>query len=237
MQAELVLRIAADPHAVAKLEGNELCELLATPSPPAWVFDEAARRSGDSQVLAHLFSQPAASARLLTSALTYNTNLLDRLSHHLTVFEGELELSGVFTNVVPEAVRQPLGDARVALLLAQHLSPWCLRYLSFADARAQMVQKTRLQAWEPGQDTSVQLEVKPNQLALPRVYSPLARFVLLGDFLHYLSCPHVAEPRDLPVMAKVALALNPKQAFGSLLDDADVRVRLAARVRQSWNAS
>lgn len=70
---------------------------------------------------------------------------------------------------------------------------------------------------------------------MPRGYAPLARFLLLEDFLHYLTYTPVATPRDLPVTAKVALALNPKQPLEPYTGDADVRVRLAAKERGSWN--
>ena len=108
-----MLRIAANPNAVKKLETSELCELLAEAKPPQWVFEEAARRTGNEKVLAHLFSCPKARPDLLESALGYNTNLLDRLKYHDNVFDGEFGFSDVFANVVPEAISIPLNNFRL----------------------------------------------------------------------------------------------------------------------------
>lgn len=236
MQAELILRIAADPNAVKDLETSELCELLAEAKPPQWVLEEAARRTGNEKVLAHLFSHPKANAVLLESALGYNTSLLDRLKHHINVFEREIELLDIFANVVPEVISTPLRTPRLECLLAEYLSPLCLKYLEFIDTEARFIQERRLPKANDGA-ACVFLEVDPLKLDIPRGYAPLARFVLLGDFLYCLAGEVKLNPRDLPVMAKVALALNVKQPLEPFLEDADVRVRLAAKERLSWNVN
>ncbi len=208
MRAELLLRIAADPNAVGALTSGELCELLADASPPAWVFDEAAKRTGDEQVLSHLVSHPKTNAEILESALRFNTSFLDRLEHHVNVCEGtQLEPSDIFVNLIPEEVTQPLNGERLKRFLASHLPPLCLEYL---------------------------LKVSLEKLDIPRTYSPLARFILLGDFFCYLECALVETPNDLPVLAKVALALNPRQPLEPYLSNADIRVRKAAKERASW---
>ncbi len=209
MQAELILRVAADPNAIGKLEGNELCELLAEAEPPTWVFVEAARRRLDERVIAHLFSHSEAGTEVLERAFTCNTALLDRFKHHLNVFEGELELSEVFANIVPEELGVSIQHPILAALLEANLSPLCLYFLDKARTK-----RTKDET---------------------RAYIPLSRFLLLGDFLSYLSCGPVATPNDLPVMAKVALALNPQQPLEPYLKDADLRVRCAAKERSRWN--
>ena len=204
---------------------------------PTGFFREAARRTGNAKVLAHLFSHQGASVEVLESALSYNTNLLDRLKYHVNVFERELESSDLFTNVVPEAISVSVSDPRLERLLAEYMSPLCLRYLEFTDTEARAVQKSRLPATDDDEEASVLPEVDLTKLDIPRSYAPLARFVLLGDFLYYLTSESEVTPRDIPVMAKVALALNTKQPLEPFLNDADVRVRLAAKERLSWNVN
>ena len=113
----------------------------------------------------------------------------------------------------------------------------CLEYLEFTDAEARAIQQRRLPKADGDEESCVFLEVDPLKLDIPRGYSPLARFVLLGDFLYCLTGEVKQNPRDLPVMAKVAFALNVKQPLESFLEDADVRVRLAAKERLSWNVN
>ncbi len=211
MRAELLLRIAADLNAVGQLTNDELCELLTDASPPAWAFEEAARRTGDERVLAHLVSHPKTNAEVLERALRFNTSFLDRLEHHVNVCERkQLEPSDIFANLIPEEVKQPLNNERLEHFLASYLPPLCLEYLS---------------------------KKSPEKLDIPRTYSPLARFILLGDFVHHLGCALVETPNDLPVLAKVALALNPHQSLEPYLNDADIRVRRAAKERASWTGN
>lgn len=223
-----MLRIAADLNAVASLSTVELCELLAEDTSPAWVFEEAARRT-DDRVLAHLFSHPNAAPSLLERAVGTNTGLLDRLNHHVNVWVGAASLGYAFDSIVPEAGLTPVGDKRLERLLVTHLPPLCMEYLTPVLTNAYGV-------FHRGNELRGDIE-RPVGLDAPRVYTPLARFLLLGDFLHYLTCEPVATPRDLPVMAKVALALNTKQPLEPYLGDADARVRLAAKKRRSWNGN
>lgn len=106
MRAESMLRIAANPNAVSSLSTVELCELLAEDTPPAWVFEEAARRA-DDRVLAHLFSHPNADASLLERAVGTNTGLLDRLNHHVNVWAGAASLGYAFGSIVSEVPLLP----------------------------------------------------------------------------------------------------------------------------------
>ena len=160
-------------------------------------------------MLAYLVSHPKASAELLELALRFNTSFLDRLEHHVNVYNGKgLKFSDIFANLIPEEVTRPLDDGRLKPFLASHLSPLCLKCLSS--------------------------EVSSEKLDIPRIYFPLARFILLSDFVYYLGCAFVQVPHNLPVLAKVALALNPHQLLEPYLTNADVRVRRAAKERASW---
>lgn len=216
-----MLRIAANPNAVGSLSPAELCELLAEDTSPAWVFEEAARRT-DDRVLACLFSHPNADPSLLERAVGTDTGLLNRLNHHVNVWAGAASLGYAFGSIVPEAPFTFVGEVRVEKLLTTHLPPLCPEYLIGRDV---------LQRRDELKD---EVE-RPVELDAPRGYAPLARFLLLGDFVHYLTCEPVATPRDLPVTAKVALALNTRQPLEPYTGDADVRVRLAAKERRSWN--
>lgn len=208
MRAELILRIAADPSAVSKLSSDELCLLLSETTPPAWVFEEVARRRNDERVIAHLFSHPAVEVRVLERAFSSNNPLLlDRLRWHIRFSERTPELADVFAHLIPEDIASDENAKRLDWLEA-HCSPL---YLSGLAAEMGEVPER------------------------PRHYAPLARFLLLNDFLHYLECDLVSAPNDLPVMAKVALALNRRQPLHPFLNDADLRVRRAAQERQAWN--
>ena len=206
---------------MSSLSTAELCELLAEDTPPAWVLEEAARRT-DDRVLAHLFSHPNAEARLLERAVGTHTGLLDRLNHHVNVAAGAASLGYAFASIVPEAPFTPVGDVQVGRLLSTHLPLPCLESLTGRDVPHR-------------RDELKDAVERPVELDVPRGYAPLARFLLLGDFLHYLACEPVATPRDLPVTAKVAFALNTKQPLEPYTGDADVRVRLAAKERRSWS--
>lgn len=208
MRAELLLRVAADPASVHDLTTVELCTLLAEASPPAWVFEEAARRRGEHRVTAHLFSHPEAEVRVLEKAFSSSHSLLlDRLRWHLCFSQEPWpELADTFADLMPEEVAA-VGDRRLAALLRAHLPSLCTECLR---------------------------EAKGKSRSHARTYSPLARFLLLSDFLHYLECDPVLSPNDLPVMAKVALALNTRQSLEPFLNDADLRVRRAAKERRAW---
>ena len=236
MRAELLLRVAADPNAIGRLEGSELCDLIAEPGPPAWTFEEAARRRTDERVMAHLFSHPRAKPDLLKGAVAYDRNRLGRLDWHVAVYRGPpLTLATCLAVVVPEVVATKLTDARLERLLVVNLSPLCLMFLRpvLRDPDAHALLAQRLEA--AGEIAGVNADA--SILKLPRSYSPLATFLLLGDFLYYLECGPVAAPNDLPVMAKVALALNCRQPLEPYLKDADLRVRRAAKERSQWNGS
>lgn len=230
-----MLKVAADPNVVSSLSYEEMRLLLLDPSPPEWVFVEAARRKHNKKLLALLFARAEVDKLVLVSALSSETTLLDRYQHHINVYKGDVGLSSVLKTVVPEGVGQPTLRSRLERLLALHLSTLCLGYLKFKDKEAQHYQHFRLNSLSE-HTISDQLFIKD----LPRFYQPLARFVLLGDFLHYLTCKQslfIAEVGKLTLLAKAALALNTNQPLELFLNDGDVRVRRAAQERQSWNAN
>ena len=232
MRAELLLRLASDPDAIRNPENAELRELLAEPKPPDWVFAEAARRTNNEKIMAHLFSHPAADVDLLKKTLEYDTKLLDRFKHRAEVFEGKPELSTILANVIPEASGLTFAEHPSRLLLEQ-LSPLCVKYL-YGDNQADVAEVHHSPDNEHEASTVL---ATPDISEIPRRYSPLARVIILGDFLYYLSAEDDFETRDLPILAQVALALNPKQPLEPFLKNADIRIRLAARKRQSWNVN
>lgn len=235
MRAELLLKVAADPRVVTALTTEDICELLVEDRPPAWVFEEAARRTGDERVMAHLFSHPAADPELLRRAVCYDLNRCERFHHHVAVYTGPPPtLTTIVNRVVPEVVRPKLTTSQEHLLVT-YFSPLCLAALRNAvRGEASTVLEKRLENEVHG-NVAV---VKPDATALhsPRGYAPSARFLLLGDLLYYLTCRGVETVRDLPVLAKVALALNDNQPSTLYLEDADVRVRVAARERDGTRA-
>ena len=234
MLAELYLRVAADPNAMRSLTQAELGELLAEPVPPLWVFTEAARRRHDVTVMARLFAHPEAPRDVLRQAVGSDAKRLERFEHHVNVYAGPLPtLKASLQRVLPEDGEKRLSPAQEQLVVST-LSPQCLLRLwcSVRSSAAQTLTHQRLkeelgnEAWFTPCTTSV---------PLPRTYSPFSRFLLLGDFLHYLTCKIVQHPHDLPVLAKVALALNPQQPLAPQLEAADVRVRVAAKERKTWS--
>ena len=234
MLAELYLRVAADPNAVGSLTAAELGELLAEPVPPLWVFTEAARRRHDATVLARLFSHPKAPRDLLRQAVGSDAKRLERFEHHVNVYTGPPPpLGPCLSWVVPERALAQLSPAQEQLL-AQQLAPHCLQALrpSLRCERAKATLDER--GAIPAGDF---YKLAPEARIAPRYTEPFARFVLLGDFLSYLTCS-VQEPIDnLPVLAKVALALGEQRSWEQYLNDADVRVRAAAEERKSWSES
>ena len=186
--------------------------------------------------MAHLFSHPLAKSELLQQAIRYDRNRLERFKHHVNVYKGPpLTLEAIFSRIVPEVVSIKLRNARLEQVLVTHLSPLCLMFLrpAVTNPKAFATLEQRLEN-EADDDAAV---VKPDStgLHLPRDYVPSVRFLLLGDFLYYLTCERVETPRDLPVMAKVALVLNDKQPLAPFLNDADVRVQRAAKERERWS--
>ena len=233
MLAEILLKVAADPNVITGLNHNEIEILLMEPQPPAWAFQEAACRKHEKRLMALLFSHPKASALVLEEALDKNTQLLDRYHFHVSVVTGEIGMSAVLKTIVPEPIEQTVLSSKLETLLALHLPPLSLGYLKLGDADAVEVQQSRLVALsEHNFQTG-----KPALKNLPRVYKPLSRFVMLGDFLYYLTFQQSVDLVGLPIAAKVALALNHNQELEPFLNDADARVRRAAQERQSWNAS
>ena len=236
MRAELLLKVAADPDAVKTLTSEDVCKLLAEDKPPMWVLEEAARRTNDERVMAHLFSHPMAESELLQQAIRYDRNRLERFKHHVNVYKGPpLTLEAIFSQIVPEVVSIKLRNARLEHLLVTHLSPLCLMFLrpAVTNPKAFTTLKHRLEN-EADADVAV-VKSDSTGLHLPRGYAPSVKFLLLGDFLYDLTCERVETPRDLPVIAKVALALNSNQPLALYLKDADVRVRTAAKERERWN--
>lgn len=232
MLAELYLRIAADPNAVGSLTAAELGELLAEPVPPLWVFTEAARRRHDASVIAQLFSHPEAPRYLLWQAVGSDPKRLERFDHHVAVYTGPLPpLALVLSRVVPEWVKADLGFAQETLLAAQ-LASHCLQvlYPSLRSAEAKTTLDERL-----GLPAKGFYHPKLTARTVPRTVDPFARFLLLGDFSYYLTCPSIESNYGLPVLVKVALALNEQQTLERHLADADVRVRAAAKERMGWN--
>ena len=186
--------------------------------------------------MAHLFSHPTAKSELLQQAIRYDRNRLERFKHHINVYKGPpLTLEAIFSQIVPEVVNTKLRNAGLEQVLVTHLSPLCLMFLrpAVTNPKASATLKQRLES-EADDDVAV---VKPDSTALhlPRGYAPSVRFLLLGDFFYDLTCERVETPRDLPVMAKVALALNDNQPLAPFLNDADIRVRTAAKERERWN--
>ena len=238
MLAELYLRVAADPNAVGSLTAAELGELLAEPVPPLWVFTEAARRRHDATVLARLFSHPKAPRELLRQAVGSDAKRLERFEHHVNVYTGlPPPLGPYLSRVVPERALAQLSPAQEQLL-AQQLAPHCLQALrpSLRCERAKATAKATLdeRAAAPAGDF---YKLAPDAKAAPRYTEPFARFLLLGDFLAYLTCSTQELTDNLPVLAKVALALGEQGSLERYLNDADVRVRAAAEERKSWSES
>ena len=236
MRAELLLKVAADPDAVKTLTSEDICELLTEDRPPTWILEEAARRTNDERVMAHLFSHPTAKSELLQQAIRYDRNRLERFKHHVNVYKGPpLTLEAIFSRIVPEVADTKLRNARLEQVLVTHLSPLCLMFLrpAVTNPKAFTTLKQRLEN-EADDDVAV---VKPDStgLHLPRDYAPSVRFLLLGDFLYDLTRERVETPRDFPVIAKVALALNSNQPLAFYLKDADIRVQRAAKERERWN--
>ncbi len=236
MQAEHLLRIAADPNAVTTLTSEDLRALLAEARPPRWVFEEAARRTDDERVMAHLFSHPVAKPELLRQAVRYDLNRFERLNHNVAVVaDPPPTLKTSFNRVIPEIVNADLTPSQEHLLVT-HLSPPCLVVLRPMLCSQEACTLVKQQLENVTDDLST-TKLGFTTVRLPRKYAPFARFLLLGDFLHHLTCARVETPRDLPVLAKVALALNGQQPLTPYLEDADVRVRIAAKERERWNAS
>lgn len=230
MVSELVLRVAADPNAVRNLSAAELRELLAELEPPQWVFTEAARRTYDATVMARLFSHPKVPPQLLRQAVGSDPNRLERFQHHVAVYTGPRPtLAAVLKQVIPESVHIRLSPSRQRHMVGA-LSPQCLLRLAplVSNGVAKGILDRRLET-ELGNDAwySPCAATSPP----PRAYSWAAQFLLLSDFLYYLTLKDAAEVPELPVLARVALALNTHQPLKPNLLDADVRVRLAAEER------
>lgn len=186
--------------------------------------------------MAHPFSQPKAKPELLRRAICYNLNRRERLHHHIAVYAGPPStLETIFRRVVPEVVRGDLTPSQEHLLVTQ-LPPLCLVVLksTLCSQEACSLVEQRLKGVTDDLST---MKLDSTAMHLPRKYDPFTRFLLLGDFLHHLTRARAETPRDLPVLAKVALALNGQQLLTPYLEDADVRVRIAAKERQRWNAS
>ena len=234
MLAELYLRVAADPNAVGSLTAAELGELLAEPVPPLWVFTEAARRRYEGGVMAQLFAHPKAPRELLRQAVGSDAKRLERFEHHVNVYTGPPHpLGPCLSRVVPERALAQLSPAQERLL-AQQLAPHCLQALRPSlrceRARATLDERAAVLAGDF-------YKLAPDARTTPRYTEPFARFLLLGDFLSFLTCP-APEPIDnLPVLAKIALALGEQESWKQYLNDADVRVRAAAEERKSWSES
>lgn len=234
MVAELVLRVAADPNALKGLSGAELGELLTEPEPPRWVFTEAARRFCDEQVMAYLFAHPKAPPELLRKAVGSIPHRLERFQHHIAVHTGPRPtLEAVLSQVIPESVEFRLSPSQQTLVV-RTLPPRCLLRLEplVSKGAAKDILYRRLQS-ELGNDAfylPYAATSKP-----PRSTSWAAQFLLLGDFLYYLTLKNISEVRELPVLARVALALNRQQPLKPQLGDADVRVRRAGEERKTWS--
>lgn len=234
MVSELVLRVAADPNALKSLSPHELGELLAEPEPPRWVFTEAARRFSDEGVMAQMFAHPKAPPELLRKAVGSVPYRLERFQHHVAVYTGSHPtLQAVLSQVIPESVAFRLSPLQ-QILVVRTLPPRCLLRLEplVSNRVAKDILYRRLQT-ELGNDAfylPYAATLKP-----PRPYSWAAQFLLLGDFLYYLTLKEFAEARELPMLARVALALNRQQPLGPQLGDADVRVRMAGEERKTWS--
>ena len=232
MLAELFLRVAADPNAMRSLTQAELGELLAEPVPPRWVFTEAARRRHDVTVMAQLFSHPEAPCELLREAVGSDPKRRERFNYHVSVFTGlPPTLKAVLSQLIPEGALYNLTPGQERLLVEQ-VSPHLLHALrpSLRDGETRAVleqQLVGLPSFFPGLYTGT----------VPRHVDPFTPFLLLGDFLHYLTCSSCDTVHDLPVLAKVALALGEQGSLEQYLNDADVRVRAAAEERKSWSES
>ena len=233
MVAELVLRVAADPNALKGLNTEELKELLAEPEPPRWVFTEAARRFSDEGVMAHLFAHPKAPPELLRRVAGSVPYRLERFQHHVAVHTGPRPtLKAVLSQVIPESVAFRLSPPQQTLVVST-LPPRCLLRLAplVSNGVAKDILYGRLQT-ELGNDAfylPYAATSKP-----PRAYSWAAQFLLLGDFLSYLTLEEIPAVRELPVLARVALALNRHQPLEPQLGDADMRVRMAGEERKTW---
>lgn len=232
MLAELVLRVAADPNALKSLSSEELVVLLAEPEPPKWVFTEAAQRSCDEQVMAYLFTHPKAPPELLRRAVGTYPNRLERFQHHVAAHSGSRPtLKAVLSQVIPEGVDIRLSPLRQRLL-AHALPPACLLRLGLHVGSRSSITVRRQRVKEALGDDAVWT---PNSTFSkpPRSYSWAAQFLLLGDFLYYLTLKETVDVRGLPVLAKIALVLSNHQPIEPHLNDADVRVHLAAKERKS----
>ena len=227
MLAELYLRVAADLGAAKSLTAAELGELLAESVPPLWVFTEAVRRRHDAGVMGPLFAHPEAPRELLREAVASDPKRRERFDHHVSVYTGPPPtLKAVLSQLIPEGVAYKLTPDQEVLLVEQ-LSAHCLHALRpslrYGEARAVLeAQLVGLPSFCPG--------LYPG--TMPRQVDPWTPFLLLGDFLHYLTCSSRETEHDLPVLARVALALNNQQPVEEHLADADVRVRAAAAWRQ-----
>lgn len=231
MLAELVLRVAADPNALKGLNTEELRSLLSEPEPPRWVFTEAARRTYDATVMARLFAHPNVPHQLLKQAVGNAPNHLERFQHHVAVYTGPRPiLKAVLNQVVPESVHVRLSPSRQKLMV-ETLSSQCLLRLGpiVFNGVAKNTLYRRLQT-ELGNDACYLPYAAKSEP--PRSYSWAAQFLLLGDFLYYLTLRDAAEGCELPVLARIALALNSHQPLRPHLLDADVRVCLAAEERK-----
>jgi hypothetical protein len=213
LEAELLLRVAADPAAISQLTRDEICILLADPQPPAWSFAEAARRT-DEHTIACLFAHPEAEPEVLESAIGSDVRRLERFEWHAQVKAKMPKLSECLANLMPEPGPLPPLPARLRERLEPHLAPLCR------------------QALIAGSETSNRASRTPR---VSLSYRPLCPFLFLGDFLHYLGCPGLPYLGERPILAKVALALNPLQPLTPYRHDADLRVRRAARERMSWH--
>ena len=234
MLAELYLRVAADPNAVGSLTATELGELFAEPVPPLWVFTEAARRRHDATVMAQLFSHPEAPRNLLWQTVGSDAKRLERFNFHVAVYlEPPPTLASILSRIVPEWEKANLSPAQ-EMLLAVQLAPICWQalYPSLRTAEAKATLDKCL-----GLPTKGFYHPKLKAATLPRHIDPFSQFLLLGDFFYYLTCPPYETVCDLPVLARVALALNEQQPLAGHLGDADVRVRAAAEERKSWSES
>ena len=230
MLAELYLRVAADPNAVGSLTAAELGELLAEPVPPLWVCTEAARRRHDVTVMAQLFSHPEAPRELLREAVGSDPKRRERFAYHVSVYTGlPPTLKAVLSQLIPEGAAYELTPGQEMLLVGQVL-PHLLHALrpSLRDDEARAVLEAQL-VGSPGFFPDLYTGT------VPRHVDPFTQFLLLGDFLYYLTCPPLETDHGLPVLAKVALALNDHQPLERHLADADVRVRAAAKERREWN--
>lgn len=231
MLAELVLRVAADPNALKSLSPEELGELLAEPEPPRWVFTEAARRTYDATVMARLFAHPNVPPQLLKQAVGNAPNHFEPFQHHVAVYTGLRPiLAAVLSQVVPESVHIRLSPSRQKPMV-ETLSSQCLLRLGplVSNGVAKNTLYRRLQSELGDEACYLPYAAKSEP---PRSYSWAAQFLLLGDFLYYLTLKDAAEGCELPVLARVGLALNSHQPLRPHLLDADVRVRLAAEERK-----